>query len=278
MLIDWPETNITPKVAKKAIGIPSATQMAVLRLRNRNRTAKTIQRPLNPFLTNKEILSSIRFAAVLYVSTLIAFPIIFFALAITFSTFSETWRASLVLLLLTHNSTAGLPSTNFKTLPFSTLDFICAISSSVILPPELKFFNSNFLKVSTSLFSPTVLTLSDPSAKLPPDTSWVSTLIKFAIWVNDNFNLAASNWEISIKISSLGRPWISTLSTPEFRSTSFNFFDFSLNWDNAISPDNTILVTVSKNSPTIILGLFAFSGKFILETAVSISVLPFCIS
>ena len=64
--------------------------MAVLRLRNRNRTAKTIQRPLNPFLTNKEILSSIKFAAVLYVSTLIAFPIMFFALAITFSTFSET--------------------------------------------------------------------------------------------------------------------------------------------------------------------------------------------
>ena len=95
----------------------------------------------------------------------------FFTLEITFSTFSEITRASLVLLLLTHNSTAGLPSTNFKMLPFSTLDFISAISSSVILPPELEFFNSNFLNVSTSLFSPIVLTIKDPSAKLPPDTS-----------------------------------------------------------------------------------------------------------
>ena len=47
------------------MGIPRATQIAVLRLRNKNRTAKTIQRPLNPFLTNKVILSSMRLAAVL---------------------------------------------------------------------------------------------------------------------------------------------------------------------------------------------------------------------
>ena len=33
-----------------------------------------------------------------------------------------------------------------------------------------------------------------------------------------------------------------------------------------------------KNSPTIILGFLDFSGKFILDTAVSISVLPFCMS
>ena len=199
-------------------------------------------------------------------------------MSITFSTFSETSRASLVLLLLTHNSTAGFPSIDFKTLPFLTLDFISAISSSNILPPELEFFNSSFLNVSTSLFSPIVLTLKDPSAKLPPDTSWVSSLIKFAILLKDNLSLAASSCEISIRISSSGSPWISTLSTPEFRSTSFNFFDFSLNNDSETSPDNTILVTVSKNSPTIILGLFAFSGKLILETAVSISVLPFCMS
>ena len=96
--------------------------------------------------------------------------------------------------------------------------------------------------------------------------------------MKDNLSLAASSCEISIRISSSGSPWISTLSTPEFRSTSFNFFDFSLNNDSETSPDNTILVTVSKNSPTIILGLFAFSGKLILETAVSISVLPFCMS
>ena len=56
---------ITPKVARKAIGIPKATQMAVFLLKNKNNTAKTMQRPLSPFLTNKEILSSIRFAAVL---------------------------------------------------------------------------------------------------------------------------------------------------------------------------------------------------------------------
>ena len=49
-------------------------------------------------------------------------------------------------------------------------------------------------------------------------------------------------------------------------------------YDKDKFPDKTILVTVSKNSPTIILGLFAFSGKFILDTAVSTSVLPFCIS
>ena len=50
-----------------------------------------------------------------------------------------------------------------------------------ILLPELEFFNSKFSKVLTNLFSPIVLTLSEPSAKLPPETSWVSSLIKFAI-------------------------------------------------------------------------------------------------
>ena len=49
-------------------------------------------------------------------------------LEITLLTFFETLRASLVLLLLTHISTAGFPSTNFKILLFSTLDFIFAIS------------------------------------------------------------------------------------------------------------------------------------------------------
>ena len=44
-------------VARNAIGIPNATQIAVLRLKNRKSTAKTIQRPLNPFLTSKEILT-----------------------------------------------------------------------------------------------------------------------------------------------------------------------------------------------------------------------------
>ena len=71
----------------------------------------------------------------------------FFELSITFSTFSETSIASLVLLLLTHNSVAGFPSTKFKILLFSTLDFIFAISPSITLPPEIEFFNSNVLKV-----------------------------------------------------------------------------------------------------------------------------------
>ena len=57
ILIDCPDINITPKVAKKAIGIPNATQIAVLRLKNKNKTSNTIQRPLTPFLINNEILS-----------------------------------------------------------------------------------------------------------------------------------------------------------------------------------------------------------------------------
>ena len=57
IFIDCPVTNITANVARNAIGIPNATQIAVLRLKNRKSTAKTIQRPLNPFLTSKEILS-----------------------------------------------------------------------------------------------------------------------------------------------------------------------------------------------------------------------------
>ena len=88
--------------------------MAVFRLKNRNNTAKTMQRPLSPFLTNSVILSWIRLAAVLYVSTLTLFPIIFLDSEITLLTFSDTSRASLVLLLLTHNSTAGLLSTDFN--------------------------------------------------------------------------------------------------------------------------------------------------------------------
>ena len=163
-------------------------------------------------------------------------------------------------------------------LPCSKLEDILAISWRIILPPEIEFLSSNLLNVSTNLFSPSVLTRNDPSAKLPPETSWVSDLIRLAIWLNDNFNLAVSIWGISIKISSLGRPWISTLSTPEFKSASLSFFDINLSSDKGIFEDKTILVTVSKNSPTTILGLFAFWGKFILDTAVSMSVLPFCMS
>ena len=74
------------------------------------------------------------------------------------------------------------------------------------------------------------------SSKSPSPTKTISNLLFF----------------ISIKISSLGRPNISTLSTPELRSNSFRFFDFILSSDNETFPDNTILVTVSKNSPTII--------------------------
>ena len=114
-------------------------------------------------------------------------------LEITLLTFFETLRASLVLLLLTHISTAGFPSTNFKILLFSTLDFIFAISPSKILAPEPEFFSSNFLKASTNLFSPNVLTLNEPSAKLPPDTSCVSDFIRFEISFNESFSLATSN-------------------------------------------------------------------------------------
>ena len=79
-------------------------------------------------------------------------------------------------------------------------------------------------------------------------------------------------------ISSFGNPRISTLSTPEFNKLSFKSFDKRLNSERGTSPVKTILVTVSKNSPNTIFGFFEFSGKFILATAVSISVLPFCIS
>ena len=102
--------------------------MAVFRLKNRNNTAKTMQRPLSPFLTNSVILSWIRLAAVLYVSTLTLFPIIFLDSEITLLTFSDTSRASLVLLLLTHNSTAGLLLTDFNILPCSSVEDILAIS------------------------------------------------------------------------------------------------------------------------------------------------------
>ena len=68
---------------------------------------------------------------------------------------------------------------------------------------------------------------------------------------------------------------MSTLSTPDFNSFSFSFLEFSLNSSIVTSPDKVILVTVSKNSPTTILGFFELSGKLILDTAVSISVLPF---
>ena len=130
----------------------------------------------------------------------------FLELVRTSCIFFDTSRASLVLLLLTHSSTAGFPFTYFKTLLFATLDFIIATSFSNILPPEIEFLNSSALKVSTNFFSPTVLTLKDPSAKLPPETSLVSNLIKLAIWLNDNFKRAVSDCDISIKISSLGRP------------------------------------------------------------------------
>ena len=51
---------------------------------------------------------------------------------------------------------------------------------------------------------------------------------------------------------------MSTLSTPELRSTSLSFFDINLSSDKGIFADKTILVTVSKNYPTTILGLSAF--------------------
>ena len=52
-------------MARKAIGMPKATHIAVLRDKNKNKTASTIQRPLRPFLTNNDILSCIKLAAVL---------------------------------------------------------------------------------------------------------------------------------------------------------------------------------------------------------------------
>ena len=113
-------------------------------------------------------------------------------LAITSLTFSDTFRASLVLLLRTHISTAGLPSINFKILLFLMLDFMLAMSPNKILAPELEFFNSNFLNVSTNLFSPIVLTLNEPSAKVPPETSCVSDFIRFEISFKESLSLANS--------------------------------------------------------------------------------------
>ena len=46
---------MTPNVAKKAIGMPSATHIAVFQARNTNKTIKTIINPEIPFLTNKDI-------------------------------------------------------------------------------------------------------------------------------------------------------------------------------------------------------------------------------
>ena len=56
---------MTPNVAKKAIGMPSATHIAVFQARNTNKIIKTIINPEIPFLTNKDILSLIKFEAVL---------------------------------------------------------------------------------------------------------------------------------------------------------------------------------------------------------------------
>ena len=56
---------MTPNVAKKAIGMPNATHIAVFQARKTNKTIKTIINPEIPFLTNKDILSLIKFEAVL---------------------------------------------------------------------------------------------------------------------------------------------------------------------------------------------------------------------
>ena len=64
IFIDWPEKNMTPNVAKNAIGMPNATHIAVFQARKTNKTIKTIINPEIPFLTNKDILSLIKFEAV----------------------------------------------------------------------------------------------------------------------------------------------------------------------------------------------------------------------
>ena len=63
ILIDWPETNITEKVARKATGIPAATQKATRPDKKANKTAITINRPPRPFFTIKPIRSEIKIAA-----------------------------------------------------------------------------------------------------------------------------------------------------------------------------------------------------------------------
>ena len=62
ILIVWPNRSITPNVAMNATGIPHATQKAVLAGRNKNKTSKTITRPLIPFDTINSILSDIKSA------------------------------------------------------------------------------------------------------------------------------------------------------------------------------------------------------------------------
>ena len=66
ILMDCPVANITPNVARKATGIPAATQNATRHGRKANRTRSTRMRPLSPFSTISQIRSEIRLAATLY--------------------------------------------------------------------------------------------------------------------------------------------------------------------------------------------------------------------
>ena len=63
MLMDWPVSIITPRVASSETGIPTVTQKATRALRNTNRTTITRARPLAPLRSNMLMRSSISSAA-----------------------------------------------------------------------------------------------------------------------------------------------------------------------------------------------------------------------
>ena len=70
ILIVWPVIYITPKVAAKLTGIPTATQNAVRRLRNTARKTMTISKPRTP-LSNSNLSRALMMSArTAYVSTL----------------------------------------------------------------------------------------------------------------------------------------------------------------------------------------------------------------
>ncbi len=57
ILMVWPIIHMMPSVANKAIGMPAATQNAILKFKNANKIIKTRTRPLTPFFT-KSIMRS----------------------------------------------------------------------------------------------------------------------------------------------------------------------------------------------------------------------------
>ena len=59
ILIDCPVASIIAKVTDKAAGIPIATQIATLNLKNKNSIIKTSIKPPTPFFSNRFILSLI---------------------------------------------------------------------------------------------------------------------------------------------------------------------------------------------------------------------------